>query len=120
MASGPNEVGHDPFNYYFPGKNALDLPREDGINHFLLDRGILRPRCLLGGGLVATGSSMPEHLCHGAGVELALTLVASDSQCAFGKSYIVGRPVQDPKQEPSRKIPSGSLFAKESARTLER
>jgi hypothetical protein len=40
----PREVGNDPFNYHFPG-GVWALPREQVINHLLLDRGILQPGC---------------------------------------------------------------------------
>jgi hypothetical protein len=74
----PKETERDPHNYRFPGRAALELPRDLVLNHILLGGGILKPGCPKQGCLLGIGSPMPANLRHGAWVEMTLTIVAYD------------------------------------------
>jgi hypothetical protein len=74
----PKETQRDPHNYRFPGRAALELPRDLVLNHILLGGGILKPGCPKQGWLLGIGSPMPANLRHGAWVEMTLTIVAYD------------------------------------------
>src|SRR5215467_6174283 len=74
----PREIRGDAYNYRFPGKAALELPRDQTLNHVLLEGGILKPGCPRAGWLLGVGSPMPENLRHGARVQIAFAIIAYD------------------------------------------
>ena len=73
----PAEEGKSEF-YRFPGRNSLELPREDVINHVLLAENGLKPKRPLCGWLLATGGPMPKSLRHGEWIEPTLAIIASN------------------------------------------
>jgi hypothetical protein len=74
----PKEMERDPHNYRFPGRAALELPRDLALNHVLLGGGILKPGCPKQGWLLGIGSPVPANLRHGAWVEMTLAIIAYD------------------------------------------
>jgi hypothetical protein len=74
----PKETERDPHNYRFPGRAALELPRELALNHVLLGGGNLKPGCPKQGWFLGIGSPMPANLRHGAWVEMTLAIIAYD------------------------------------------
>ena len=63
-------------SYYFPGGTQLEYPRADVLNH-RLEHLILSPGRPLCGLILATGSPMPVHLCHGQWIEPMLSITSS-------------------------------------------
>jgi hypothetical protein len=59
--SDPHEMSKRDY-YRFPGKGAPEFPREQVLNHFLFDGGVLTPKRPREGWLLATGRPMPESL----------------------------------------------------------
>ena len=115
----PREMGGDPYNYRFPGKAALELPRDLALNHVLLGGGILKPGgCPRQGWLLGIGSPMPENLRHGAWVEITLAIIAYDhNEYPETITLWVDR-LAKLERKSSRKVPTESLFANESAQGL--
>jgi hypothetical protein len=115
----PREMGGDSHNYHFPGKGALDLLRDQVLNHVLLGGGILKPGgCPRQGLLLGIGSPMPENLRHGAWVDITLTIIAYDhNEYSETITLWVDRSTKR-EQKSSRKVPRESLFANESAQDL--
>jgi hypothetical protein len=64
--------------YRFSGKNGLELPTTEVINHFLTFGKRLFPRRPLSGYLLATGGFMPQQLFHGGWVDLTLIITTTD------------------------------------------
>jgi hypothetical protein len=73
----PREAGRSEL-YRFPGRNPLQYPRDEVINHVLLDDGALTSMRPLRGLLLATGRPMPESLFHGQWLVATLAILASD------------------------------------------
>jgi hypothetical protein len=113
----PREIGGDPYDYRFPGKAALELPRDQVLNH-VLPGGILKPGGCPRGYLLGIGSPMPENLRHGAWVEITLTIIAYDhNEYPETITLWVDR-LAKLERKSSRKVPRESLFANESAQGL--
>jgi hypothetical protein len=70
------EVGESDF-YRFPGKNSLELPRDQVLNHVVLARSGLEPQRFHEGWFVATGGPMPETLRHGQLIDATLAITTS-------------------------------------------
>jgi hypothetical protein len=115
----PREMGGDPYNYRFPGKAALELPRDQVLNHVLLGGGILKPGgCPRQGLLLGIGSPIPENWRHGAWVDITLAIIAYDhNEYPETITLWVDR-LAKLEQKSSRKVPRQSLFANESAQDL--
>jgi hypothetical protein len=114
----PREVGGDLYNYRFPGKAALELLREQVLNH-VLPGGILKPGgCPRQGWLLGIGSPMPENLRHGAWVEITLAIIAYDHNEYEETITLWVDRHEKLEQKSSRKVPRESLFANESAQGL--
>src|SRR5438067_2530781 len=64
--------------YKFPGKNGLELPIEEVINHALTPDTRLFPRRRVRGWLLATGGPMPKNLIQGAQIRSSLVITTSD------------------------------------------
>ncbi len=64
--------------YRFPGRGSPEFPRDQVINHVLLDVGALTPRRPLEGWLLATGWPMPDSLRDMRGLEATLAILASN------------------------------------------
>jgi hypothetical protein len=110
----PREIEGDPYNYHFPGK-ALELPRDQVLNHVLLDGGILKPGCPMRGWLLGIGSPMPKNLRHGAWVKITLAIIACDHNAYPETITLWVDRLAKREQKSSRKVPKGSLFANETA-----
>jgi len=63
-------------SYYFTGGLQLEYPRADVLNHRLKHL-VLSPGRPLCGLILATGSPMPVHLCHGQWIEPMLSITSS-------------------------------------------
>jgi hypothetical protein len=72
--SDPRE---SPDSYRFPGTGSPELPRDQVLNHFLFDGGVLTPRRPLEGWLLATGSPMPKDLRDRQGLGPTLAILTS-------------------------------------------
>jgi len=115
----PRKVRGDPYNYRFPGKAALELPRDLTLNHVLLGGGILKPGgCPRQGWLLGIGSPIPENLRHGAWVDITLAIIAYDHNEYPETITVWVDRFAKREQESSRKVPRKSLFANESAQGL--
>lgn len=64
--------------YRFPGRGSHDLPRDQVLNHLLLERRPLPPRRPLEGWLLATGRPMPESLRDRQVLNTTLAIYASN------------------------------------------
>jgi hypothetical protein len=67
-----------PESYRFPGRGSPELPRDQVINHVLLEDGALTPRRPLEGWLLATGRPMPDTLRDRQGLDATLAIYASN------------------------------------------
>ncbi len=65
-------------DFYSFGKNSLELPSDQVINHVLLSEKGLKPKRPLQGSLLAIGGPMPQNLRHGQWIEPTLTITTSD------------------------------------------
>ena len=116
--SDPKEVGRDPFNYRFPGKGAPELPREQVINHVLLDRGILKPEYPVEGWLLGIGNPKPEKLLLGGFVEVALAIIGHDHREYAETITLWVDTLWKRHPKSSRKISREDLYASERAQNL--
>ena len=114
----PKEDGRDPFNYNFPGKGAPALPREQVINHVLLDCGILKPRCPVEGWLLGIGNPKPKKLLLGGSVEVTLAMIGYDHSQYEERISLYIDPVWKYQNKSSRKIPTEGLFDRERVQNL--
>jgi hypothetical protein len=114
----PKEVGRDPFNYNFPGKGAPELPREQVINHVLLDCGILKPGCPVEGWLLGIANPKPEKLLLGGSVEVTLAIIGYDHSEYEERISLRVDPVWKCQKQLSRKIPTEGLFDRERVQNL--
>jgi hypothetical protein len=73
----PRELGNSEC-YRFPGKNPLEFPRDEVINHLVLAREGLQPKRPLRGLLLATAGPMPKRLRHGQWIDVTLAIITSD------------------------------------------
>ena len=64
-------------SYYLPGGAQLEYPRQQVLNHILLEHFTLTPGRPLYGLLLGTGSAMPAELRHGRWLETTLSLCSS-------------------------------------------
>jgi hypothetical protein len=64
--------------YRFPGRGSPELPRDQVINHVLLEVGALTPKRPWEGWLLATGRPMPETLRDRQGLDATLAIFASN------------------------------------------
>ncbi len=64
--------------YRFPGRGSPELPRDQVINHVLLEDGALTPRRPLQGWLLATGRPMPENLRNRQTLHATVAIYASN------------------------------------------
>jgi hypothetical protein len=64
--------------YQFPGRCGLQLPRNEVINHLLLERRRLPSRRRLEGWLLGIGGRMPAELHHGHWLDLSLAIIGFD------------------------------------------
>jgi hypothetical protein len=74
----PKELRGGPYNYRFPGTGAWELPREQVINHVLLEGGILEPGRPVEGLLLGIGNPKPANLLLGVPIEVELAIIAYD------------------------------------------
>jgi hypothetical protein len=70
-------VVHSDF-YRFPGKDSLELPRDQVLNHVVLAPSGLEPQRFHEGWFVAIGGPMPKTLRHGQWVNATLAIITSD------------------------------------------
>jgi hypothetical protein len=87
--------------YRFPGKNGLELSSDVVINHTLVERKILPPRCPVGGYLLAIGGRMPRDLFHGGWVNASLVISTLD-RAEFCESIQLWTDRPNQKQRPVR------------------
>lgn len=64
--------------YRFPGSGSPELPRDQVLNHVLLEGKALTPRRPLEGWLLATGGRMPESLRDRQGLDTTFAILASN------------------------------------------
>jgi hypothetical protein len=64
--------------YRFPGRGSPEFPRDQVINHVLLEGGALTPRRPLEGWLLATGRPVPDSLRDRQGLDATLAIHASN------------------------------------------
>jgi hypothetical protein len=64
--------------YRFPGRGSPELPRDQVINHVLLEGGALTPKHPLEGWLLATGRPMPENVRNRQTLDATLAIYASN------------------------------------------
>jgi len=97
--------------YQFPGKNGLQLPYEDVINHVLLGRRRLPGRCQVQGWLLGIGRRMPAELRHGQWLDLSLVLIGSDHR-EYPSTIRLWTERLDPR--PKMVTPRTSLFEQDA------
>jgi len=76
------ELGESDF-YRFPGKNSLELSRDQILNPVVLGQSGLEPQRFHEGWFVATGGPMPKALRHGQWINATLAIITSDhNECS--------------------------------------
>ena len=114
----PKDMGRSPSIYRFPGKGALELPRDVVMNHILFRRQILRPGYPVQGFLVGIGNPKPEKLLLGGLLECRLAIVGYDHPEYVQTISLTVDPVWKCEREPSRERSTESLFARERPQNL--
>jgi hypothetical protein len=114
----PRDVRRDPFNYNFPGKGVPELPREQVMNHVLLDRRILKPGCQAEGWLLGIGNPKPKTPVLGGPVEVTLAIIGHD-HCEYEERITLWvDPVMKRQQNSSRRVSTEGLCASERAQNF--
>jgi hypothetical protein len=93
--------------YKFPGKNGLELPAEDVINHVLTQGTRLLARRPARGWLLATGGPMPNDLLQGAQINSTLVITTSD-HVKHGNQILLW--IERLQTRPTRPERTSSLF----------